>query len=221
MGYHASGSGKTLFADTLKGADRPFYIGNDWLCVHGASDVSTGVTLAAQINIGATGLTFGSGSGNNDNGMRVLIYPGPVDETKVRARSISIGLFVECIFVALVAAGVDCEAGLAIMINPGDEKGYYLDMQSESGNVLLRRTEGAQTVLSTPTTKAALDLFRLECRIIGTTNELRTYKNNVLVNTFSDVAPTVQAGLYGMAFMGVFSGQVTVSNFRGGLISQV
>lgn len=220
MGYHSSARGVLNFSDTLIGVDRPFYMGDNWALVSSSDNGTAGVDIAAQLNIGGSGLTYGSGSGINNNSMRVQAYPVPIDWNRVRAKSATQGLFAEIQFVQRVV-GIDAEPTLTIFMQPGGQTGYGLNFQSESANVSLFANLGnVARAISTPTTKANGDILRLEVRPSAASNEIKTFKNNILVRTDIDSDATRPTqGFYGLAFLGVFTGTVTMSNFRGGVLS--
>jgi len=103
MGYHRTTGGLRAFADTFVGGDRPFFIGNDWILICPQSNAVAGVDIAAQVNIGGSGLTYGSGSGINNNGMFVQAIPSRVSRDAVLRACASNGTFAEFQIVSRVA----------------------------------------------------------------------------------------------------------------------
>jgi hypothetical protein len=227
MGYHTSGGAALSFSDTLLGSDRPFYIGDDWDVILTATSTVAPTRQAADLNIGGTGLTFGDGGGSNDNGLSNLMLPNKIDTAKVRALSLTNGIFAQWQFVSRPVAGVDCGPALIVGANAGGEKGYGLRLQSINTDSQLVRGLGfggadavAQLVANCFTANPG-DIMRIELNFAPTQNTIRSYQNGVLQNTFVDnnaLRPTA-GGLFGMSLLGVFTGQVTVKNFSGGVLS--
>lgn len=211
----------TSFFDSLIGADRPFYMGNDWYLVGTADNTTAPVDWAAQINIGGTGLTYGNGGGVNDNGMFCYAYPSKIDYNAVLGKSLAGGIFAELTIVGR-AAGVDCGIGPFLFSQPGGNPSYFFQVESINAITQLFRKEnvGVTSMVANAFNNVNGDTVRLEARIIGGNVELKSYQNGVLRNTFVDntASKITSGGLFGIAFQGVFTGTVTVKNFNAGAL---
>jgi len=183
-----------------------------------AASTVAGVDLAGQLNVSANQLVFGSGGGGNLNGTRAIIYPATVDLPTVRTQSATRGEFSQY-KVTFKAAGVDCEPGVAVFMNPNSSTCYWIDTQSESGNAFIGR-DLSTTPLGAVFPIVLNDVVRLEAVLGGATNTVRAFVNGVLVQTVVDnsaLRPQV-GGIFGMVFAGVFNGQVAVQDYSGGLL---
>lgn len=212
----------TRFADTLKGADRPFFIGNDWLLQITQTTGVLGSDIASHLNIGATGMTIGNGDGLNLNATNLLIFPSKVNRTAVVAKSAGNGIFAEMKLVSKNVVGNGAGVGPAVGLNPGNSTSYHLQLNSLNSNTVLFRMEANGTytgLVANVFTNAINDIVRLEYRIVGGFPELRSYQNGVLMNTTVDnsgLGPT--SGQFGMIDYGCFTGSITVSDFNGGTL---
>jgi hypothetical protein len=224
MGYHRTTGGLRAFADTFVGGDRPFFIGNDWILICPQSNAVAGVDIAAQVNIGGSGLTYGSGSGINNNGMFVQAIPSRVSRDAVLRACASNGTFAEFQIVSRVA-GIDAGIGPSVCNNPGDESHYFIQVESINflTSLARRNANGTSTAINANCfNNVDGDIVRLEQRIVGGFPQLKVYQNGVLRSTDLDnsgLGPT--SGLFGFTFSGVFTGKVTVKNFNGGILSPV
>jgi hypothetical protein len=182
---------------------------------------AAGVDVDSQLNGGATGLVFGSGSGVNNNSMRVSFFPASVDPAAVAAGSLSRGAFAQWTLVSRTA-GIDCEVALCLFSSPGNDNGYILQAQSESTNVGLSMGRGTVVVYgirANVMTLAPGDVLRFEARWSPASNNLRTFKNGVLQSTDTDVnAGRPQGGQSGFGYLGVFTGVMVMKDFSCGLL---
>jgi hypothetical protein len=220
--YDPGGGGPppiTSFSDTLIGVDRPFYIGNQYYLVGLADSTNAPVDWAAQLNIGGTGLTYGSGSGINNNGMNCNAFPSSIDYAATVSRSIAAGLFAQFTIVSKTA-GIDASVGVFLLGNPGTSVCYFTQIHSQDNIAqLFRKNGGAGFVVLVANLflNAPGDIVRHETQYIGANVQIKSYLNGVLQNTFLDnIAPIGGGGVFGLSFTGVFTGQVTISNFSGG-----
>jgi hypothetical protein len=210
------------FADTLTGVDRPFLIGNDWFTQF-VSDAGVAMTsVSPELNISGAGLGWGDGSAPNLNSCIMGCYPSLVSRPDVVARSVSRGSFSEMTFVSRPIVGNGAGIGPSVLMNPGSDAQYLIQLNSTNTNtVLFRRNTGAYTALvANCFTNAPNDVVRLEARYVGGFPELRVYQNGVLRATFLDNSGLGPAagGQYGFFLSGVFSGQTVVKNFNGGIL---
>jgi hypothetical protein len=86
---------------------------------------------------------------------------------------------------------------------------------------LFRKDSGAYTgLVGNCFTNAINDVVRLEVRYVGGFPQLKVYQNGILRTTFLDNSGLGPAagGQYGFFLSGVFSGQIVVKNFNGGLL---
>ena len=182
---------------------------------------TAGVDIDAQLNSGALGMVFGSGSGINNNGMRASFFPASVDPNAVNAGSLTRGSFAQWTLVSRTV-GIDCDVGLVLMGAPGTDQGYVLRTQSETVNQRLE--VGARgTVTYTPRANcfnsAPGDIIRFEVRFSPASNEIRTYLNGVLQTVDIDNnAGRPQGGQCGFCYIGVFTGVLVMKNFSCGLL---
>jgi hypothetical protein len=128
----------TSFSSTMKNLGGALAGTNFYACFSKGNG-SAGVNIDAQINSGASGIVFGSGSGVNDNPTRVAFFPQAVDNNAMRAGCQTRGQFAQWTLVSR-AAGIDCECPLICFGDPsGNDGGYILTVQSESTNVSLQQ----------------------------------------------------------------------------------
>jgi hypothetical protein len=212
----------TSFSDTWIGADRPPYMGNSWLLQMTQTTAVLGSDVAAQMNIGATGLGVGNGGGGNLNNTNLLLFPSLVDRAAVVAKSATVGVFSQMTVVSRPIVGINAAFGPAVLLNPGDSSSYHLQLNSTTTNTPLFRMNGNGTytnlVVSVFATNPG-DVVRLEARIVGGFPQLKSYKNGVLLDTTTDnsgLGPT--AGQFGCIWYGTFNGQMVVSNYSGGTL---
>jgi len=212
----------TRFSDTLRGADRPVYIGNDWFLNITQSTAVSGSDVAARLNIGATGMTVGNGDGVNNSNINLLAFPALVSRRAVVTKSAGNGIFSQMVLVARTNPGIQSTVGPAVGLNPGDCANYSLQLNSANNNTVLFRmnTAGTYTALvANVFSSSPGDIVRLEYRIVGGFPELRSYQNGILRNTTVDnsgLGPT--AGQFGMIIYGTFSGIITISDYSGGVL---
>lgn len=212
----------TSFADTLTGADRPFFIGNNWFLQMTQGTTVAATDVASQLNISASGLVWGNGGGLNDNGTNLQAYPSTVDRSAILTKSAAAGTFSEMTLQARNIAGISAAIGPAVLMNPGDCSSYHLQLNSANTNTVLFRmnTNGTFTSLNANVfTSAINDVVRLEATIVGGFPVLKSYQNGVLRDTTTDnsgLGPT--SGQFGMMLYGVFQGQATIKNYNGGCL---
>jgi hypothetical protein len=212
---------RTSFSDTLIGADRPFVMGNNWFtqeCL--VSNLSWG-EVQTQINIGASGLIYGTGSGINNSTMAINAFPSLVNRAAVVAKSIVTSIFAELTLDSNPVVGVTAGIGPAVLINPGSDVCYLIQWNSVNTNtVLFRRDSNGTytTIRANCFTRALGDTCRLEAKIVGGFPQLKVYKNGALQSTDTDASGLGPvSGQFGISFSGVFTGQIVVKNFNGGI----
>lgn len=212
----------TSFADTFIGVDRPFLIGDNWFTqMVDAMNVSVS-ECGTQINIGGTGLVYGTGSGINNSTMAINCFPSTVNRTVVVAKSLLQTTFAEFKLVSAPIAGTTAGIGPAVLMNPGTSLGYLIQLNSVNTNTVLfrRNANGTYTTIRANCfTRAAGDVVRLEALYVGGFPQLKVYQNGVLRSTDVDNSGLGPAagGQFGFSFSGVFTGQIVISNFNGGL----
>jgi hypothetical protein len=212
----------TAFVDSFIGADRPFMVGDNWFtqCV----DVNAvgWQNIEAQVNIGATGLTYGDGSGVNNSTTSVNFFPANVTRLTVVAKSLTQSSFAELTLVSRTIAGVTAGIGPSVLMQPGTALCYLIQWNSVNTNTVLfrRNANGTYTTIRANCFAAANgDTVRLEALYVGGFPQLKVYKNGVLQSTDLDNSGLGPAngGSFGLSLSGCFTGQITVSNFNGGL----
>jgi hypothetical protein len=212
----------TRFIDTLKGADRPFVLGNNWFTQECLVTNLPWGDVQAQVNIGATGLVYGSGSGINDLTMAINCFPSLVNRAAVVTKSAQNGIYAQLTLVSKPIVGVGAGIGPSVLMNPGSDVCYLIQWNSVNTNTALFRREsnGTYTVIRANCFTVALgDVGRLEARIVGGFPELRVYQNGILRSTDIDnsgLGPT--SGQFGFSLSGVQTGQIVVSDFDGGTL---
>jgi hypothetical protein len=212
----------TSFADLLTGVDRPFLIGNNWFTQFTSDSGVAMLSVAPELNIGGAGLIWGDGSAPNLNACNIGCYPSIVNRPAVVAGSVTRGEFAELTLVSRPIPGNSAGIGPSVLMNPGSDVQYLIQMESVNTNtVLFRKDSGAYTVLvANCFANAPGDVVRLESRYVTGFPELRVYQNGVLKSTFLDnsgLGPP-SGGQFGMFLSGVFTGQIVVKNFNGGLL---
>jgi len=218
----------TSFADTFVGADRPFYMGSAWWSVISARS-ALGTRLAADINIGGTGLVFGDGTGNNDNNLQATFSPVNVDNTAIQAQSPNRGAFVEWEFVSRPIVGNGCTVAIGVMTVPDQNIGYYWIFGSNDGGTApgVGKYTGNFAagvsfnggVLLGNVAYTIGDVLRLEAIPETGLVRINTKKNGVVVSTGTDTgADRLTSGLYSITLLGVFTGKMIFKNFNAGLI---
>lgn len=214
----------TTYADSLMGPDRAPYMGDNWYLVATQSNLTGGPDTASQINISNSGLTYGDGTAKNNNDMVVLAFPSQVSYPATVIKSLLKGLFVQWTVVSK-NAGTDCSPGMFVFGNPGGEGCYYIRTDSQDNQTRVHRNVGgSDTVLNNNVfSNTAGDIIRMEVFIdspVAGTNTLKCYKNGVLGATLTDssVSRLTSGGSFGICFLGVFQGQVTVATFSGGTL---
>lgn len=208
------------FQDTLVGA-ASFYIGANWDCeITFHATGMDGVSLDTALNTGAGGMTFGNTGLNLSNGF-VQCFPNPVDNRTIIARSSAQGQYVQCVFRGKAGAN-NAIVGLGAMMSEG-EVGYALLMQSlDAGTAQLIRYNGnfgAGVALDAALlTYIVNDILRMECRVVGTTVEIKSFKNGVLQKTTVDNSVNrLTSGRAGLFLLGANTvGSVTISDYNGG-----
>lgn len=223
IGIGAGSVPVTSFSDTLIGADRAPYIGNNWCLVGSQSTAVSWATMAAYVNIGGSGFAFGDGVSGNNNATNVNAFPAPVDFNAIRAKSLTGGIFSQMKLVSRPIAGTNGAVGPMVGANPGDSTGYGLQLNSTNTNTVLFRMNGNGTFTSLNAnvfTNSLGDVIRLELTISGSNCTLKSYQNGTLRDTTVDnsgLGPT-SGGLFGMILYGMFNGQIVVSNYAGGTL---
>jgi hypothetical protein len=213
---------RVRFSDPLTGVDRPFLIGNDWFTQFTSDSSVAMLSVAAELNIGGAGLIWGDGSAPNLNGCNIGCYPSLVNRAAVVSKSLGGGEFAELTLVSRPIVGNGAGIGPSVLMNPGSDIQYLIQMESLNTNtVLYRKTSVGYTVLvANCFANAVNDVVRLESRYVTGFPELRVYQNGVLQTTFLDnsgLGPSA-GGQFGMFLSGVFTGQIVVKNFNGGVL---
>jgi hypothetical protein len=226
MGIRYDGGGGasvpvTSYAETFIRADQPFLLGNNWYNTVSQSSSWSGANLAAQVNVGGTGATFGAGG---------LLFgqcywiPTLIDVAAVLAQSAIRGVFAQFTITGH-AAGVSGLFGLMCFNpNPNDSNGYMLLMRTTTLTAELFRDVGpGQTSLVAPALNwVDNDIIRLEVIPAAAANTCKSYKNGVLQNTFVDnnAARPAQAagGTFGLCYFSNNTGSLTFKNFSGGVL---
>lgn len=218
----AAGFGATAFADPFTGADRPFLIGNDWFTQFTSDAGVAMLSVAPELNIGGAGLIWGDGSAPNLNTCNMGCYPSKVDRVAVVNGSLTRGEFSELTLVSRPIPGNGAGIGPSVLMNPGSDVQYLIQMESlNTATGLFRKDSGAYTSLvGNCFANAINDVVRLEARYVTGFPQLKVYQNGILRTTFLDNSGLGPAngGQFGFFLSGVFSGQIVVKNFNGGLL---
>jgi hypothetical protein len=210
------------FADPFVGGDRPFLIGNDWFTQFTSDSGVAMLSVAPELNTGGAGLIWGDGSAPNLNACNMGCYPSRVSRPDVVSGSLTRGEFSELTLVSRPIVGNSAGIGPSVLMNPGSDVQYLIQMESVNTNTaLFRKDTGAYTALVANCFANAInDVVRLEVRYVGGFPQLKVYQNGVLRTTFLDNSGLGPAagGQFGFFLSGVFSGQIVVKNFNGGLL---
>ena len=185
---------------------------------------TAGVDIDAQLNWSGAGMVFGSGSGVNNNSMRITFYPSAVDWNEVLLQA-SRGFFVQWTLVSRTA-GIDAAWGGVAMGRSGTDTGYQFLIRSEAPNLEINMGLGSAVtyqVRAAAFAPIANDIIRIEVRPSAASNEIKTFQNGVLRSTDVDAnaaRPTVAAScvLWGWGCYGVFTGVLVCKDFSAGLL---
>jgi hypothetical protein len=213
--------GATQYSETFNRADQPFFLGTNWNTQVAQSSNIAGVDIAAGVNVGAGFATIGGAAALAP---RLLMTPCFVDRQRITSLSnISRGEFSQ-FTVKNVVAGISGDIGLMVYNpSPNDSNCYMLLLGTSTGIARLFRDigGGATQLVANALTYVVNDVIRLEITPGVASNELRSYKNGVLQNTFTDnnaLRPT-GGGLYGLAwFSNGPGGSLSFGDYSGGLI---
>ncbi len=218
------GAASTLtFQDPMTGTTS-FYAGNNWdVQIVYRSSSMPGTTLDGALNTGVTGVTWGSVAGVGAAG-RAQCFPILVDTNQMLIRSATNGTYAQMRFVSQAGAGVNANFAICAMAYTGEFFYSILMSTITPGQAYLSRCDGnfsAETILdATLMTYVANDLMRLECRPVGTTVEITTYKNGVFNKTFVDSSASRRtSGLVGFGLMEAqANATITMKDFDGGAL---
>jgi hypothetical protein len=215
-----SGGGATQYAETFNRVDQPFFLGNNWNTQ--VTDVSSiaGVDIAAGVNVGAGSATIGGAAALSP---RILFTPSFIDRQRFTTLSATRGQFSQFTIKAF-AGGISGDIGLMCYNpNPNNDNCYLLLIGTSTGIVRLFRNMGtAATVLVANVCGFAVnDVMRMEVTPSAPSNEIRSYRNGALQNTFTDsnAARPTGGGMFGLAwFSNGAGGSLSFGDYSGGLL---
>lgn len=195
------------FADSFVRADQPFFTGNNWATIlTGEMTGYTGVGIEGMIDVAANELVLSTVGGGGFVGL--ILYPIPLDRYKLW----TFPQFAEAEFRSSTATAVlNSQMGPCVFCQPNSDVAVegtelycamtFNDVPNGRYIYGARGSLGAVNLGLGFTNIVAGDVCRIEVTPSAASNEVRMYKNGVLVGTAVDAnANRPQFGMPGFSF---------------------